>query len=133
LEHLGTTPTLLPAGLQDADQDALGSRASRGAIPAPHFARHHHGPDGLFRSPVGRIQTWAMPKAEQRILFPPQMVGETLVLRTTIVGLQEAIHPGFQPASGCGQTARADLLLSVAIRASASFVRESIAPARRSG
>src|SRR5450759_4379813 len=84
-------------------------------FPPPHFARHHHGPDGLFRSPVGRIQTWAMQKAEQRILLPPQMVGETLVLRTTIVGLQQAIHLGFQSASGGGQTARADLLLSAAI------------------
>ncbi len=53
-------------------------------LPPTLLAGDHHGPNGLFCPPVGRIQTGAMQKAAQRILLPPQMVGQTLVLRTTI-------------------------------------------------
>ncbi len=128
LEDLDAAPVLLPTGLQDADEDTLRSGSGRDAIPAPHLARYHHGPNGLFSAPVGCVQTWAMQKGEQRILFPPQMIRQAPVFIITIVGLQETSHRRFQPAADGGQTARADLLLLVAVPQAQALLQNGLHP-----
>ncbi len=72
---------LLSAGLENAEQDALGASPGRGAIASPYFARDQHGRNRWFSAPVGGFQTGTVQKSEQRVALPRQMPRQALMLQ----------------------------------------------------
>jgi hypothetical protein len=63
-------PVLLTAGLEKAEQNPLRVCSPWGAIAAPHLARYHHGPDSLFGSPVGGLQSGTVQEGKHRVALP---------------------------------------------------------------
>ena len=105
----------MTAGLKNTDQNALGMRSTRGAIPTPDLASHHHGANGLFGSPVGGFQPRTDQEKKQGVSFPQQMIGQASIPQRTIATFQASVQPRFQSAAGHRHSSLADLPLVAAI------------------
>lgn len=102
---------LLATGFENAEQIALGARAGRSAIAAPHLPRDHHGANRLFGAPVGGFQAGTVQEGEQRVALPPEMVGQASILWGAARFPEQAIHAGFQLTPRHRQPVFADLTL----------------------
>jgi hypothetical protein len=117
---------LLAAGLQKADQKALRLCSSGSPIPTPYLARHHHGRDGLFGSPVRGLQAGTVQEGEQSVALAQKMIGETPVLGRAIATLQALIEPCFQSSAGQGYPVIADLFLLTTIAQLQSLLQNGL-------
>jgi len=102
---------LLTASLENAEQDALGTRPGRSTVAAPHLAGDHHGANGLLGAPVGGLQAGTVQESEQCVALPAEVVGQAPIARGTVGAEEQTIHLRFQTATGHRQPVCADLAL----------------------
>src|SRR5947199_5779389 len=72
----------------NAGQDFLAVRSVFGSVSSPDLTRYDVWAYGLFAAPVRSFQPWAIQIQKETIVLMEEMLGESLILRRSIVGSQ---------------------------------------------
>jgi hypothetical protein len=97
-------------------------------ISIPYLARHHHRPDGPFRSPVRGLHAGTVREGDQSVALPQKMIGQASIPQGAVARvamLNAPIEPGFQSSAGHGYTVVADDDRSVAELAATGLVSDA--------
>jgi hypothetical protein len=131
-EDFGGIELTLLNGAEDAGQYLLRLRALGGSVPATDFARNDGGTQGLFGTPVGRIDRGVEQKGEDRRVFDREVRGKALRDTPAARPIDEGIEPVLEMATRDSDTARRDRALVPAI-AHPQRLLEDTADAGREG